>query len=137
MCQAGINLGLPFQPERTCSPEQNQALGLNDCDGPVTPAGGEAPYVEACRACEAQYSCVLEATVRTPVTGRDYSFDDYLNALVTTIQMYTLAGWGDIMQDMMDADNPAQVGASKYLRLRVVLLRLRVMTQRRSVSASI
>jgi hypothetical protein len=105
---AGVNLGLPFQPERTCSPEQNQALGLNTCASPVGPAGGDAPFVEVCRACEAQYSCVLEATVRTPVTGRDYSFDDYANAFVTTIQMYTLAGWGGIMQDMMDADNPIQ-----------------------------
>ena len=94
----GINSGLPIQDARACTPEQNSALGLNTCPVPVGPGGGSLVYAEGCQDCEAYYSCVLEATVRVPVTGRTYSFDDYANALVTTVQMYTLAGWGAIAQ---------------------------------------
>ena len=32
-------------------------------------------------------SCVLEATVGVPVTGRHYSFDDYSSAFVTVVQV--------------------------------------------------
>lgn len=94
----GVNTGLPIRDQRACSPSQNQALGINKCASPVGPGGGIQTYMESCYDCEAYHSCVLEATVRVPVTGRTYSFDDYANALVATIQMYTLSGWGAIAQ---------------------------------------
>ena len=141
-----VNLGLPSEVRRSCSPEQTQAYGLNTCQGPVGPPNRTCSYCEppsskelsklstddraqiltdfaqgkACdlqdhskkpshnplllKACQPHFASVLESTVGTPVTERLVSFDDYASALKTTIQILSLTGWGNIMQDSIDSD---------------------------------